>query len=148
MVGVTKPISAVPLYPLLLFFCLFVCFLFACLFVFSKLTNTGYLNTIKFIFDRCHLSSGDICGDMWQIWMWLKVSSLYIWLNQIKERSFSHPTHDDVIKWKNFQRNWPFVRGIRRQVTKHMLQKLCWSVLNAKSHHECGNFIWNSLILE
>ena len=23
-------------------------------------------------------------------------------------------THDDVIKWKHFPRNWPFVRGIRR----------------------------------
>ena len=22
--------------------------------------------------------------------------------------------HDDVIKWKNFPRNWPFVRGIHR----------------------------------
>ena len=24
------------------------------------------------------------------------------------------PTHDDVIKWKHFPRNWPFVRGIHR----------------------------------
>ena len=23
-------------------------------------------------------------------------------------------THDDVIKWKHFRRNWPFVRGIHR----------------------------------
>ena len=23
-------------------------------------------------------------------------------------------THDDVIKWKHFPRNWPFVRGIQR----------------------------------
>ena len=23
-------------------------------------------------------------------------------------------THDDVIKWKHFPRNWPFVRGIHR----------------------------------
>ena len=22
--------------------------------------------------------------------------------------------HDDVIKWKHFPRNWPFVRGIHR----------------------------------
>ena len=24
------------------------------------------------------------------------------------------PTHDDVIKWKHFPRNWPFVQGIHR----------------------------------
>ena len=26
--------------------------------------------------------------------------------------------HDDVIKWKHFPRNWPFVRGIHRSLTK------------------------------
>ena len=26
----------------------------------------------------------------------------------------THQTHDDVIKWKHFQRYWPFVRGICR----------------------------------
>ena len=26
----------------------------------------------------------------------------------------SKPSHDDVIKWKHFRRNWPFVRGIHR----------------------------------
>ena len=26
----------------------------------------------------------------------------------------SEKIHDDVIKWKHFPRNWPFVRGIRR----------------------------------
>ena len=26
--------------------------------------------------------------------------------------------HDDVIKWKHFQRNWPFVRGIHRLMHK------------------------------
>ena len=25
-------------------------------------------------------------------------------------------THDDVIKWKHFPRNWPFVRGIHRSL--------------------------------
>ena len=27
---------------------------------------------------------------------------------------FQDNTHDDVIKWKQFPRNWPFVRGIHR----------------------------------
>ena len=26
----------------------------------------------------------------------------------------AHTKHDDVIKWKHFPRNWPFVRGIHR----------------------------------
>ena len=26
----------------------------------------------------------------------------------------SSPTHDDVIKWEHFPRNWPFLRGIHR----------------------------------
>ena len=26
----------------------------------------------------------------------------------------ANPLHDDVIKWKHFPRNWPFVRGIHR----------------------------------
>ena len=26
----------------------------------------------------------------------------------------TQPLHDDVIKWKHFPRNWPFVRGIHR----------------------------------
>ena len=26
----------------------------------------------------------------------------------------NHPVHDDVIKWKHFPRNWPFVREIHR----------------------------------
>ena len=28
--------------------------------------------------------------------------------------NFNPNTHDDVIKWKRFPRNWPFVRGIHR----------------------------------
>ena len=27
---------------------------------------------------------------------------------------YFHGNHDDVIKWKHFPRNWPFVRGIHR----------------------------------
>ena len=29
-------------------------------------------------------------------------------------RHGKYRTHDDVIKWKHFPRNWPFVRGIHR----------------------------------
>ena len=33
--------------------------------------------------------------------------------------------HDDVIKWKHFSRNWPFVRGIHRGLNKR-LSKQSW----------------------
>ena len=35
----------------------------------------------------------------------------YIWLINLILMYYSH---DDVIKWKHFPRNWPFVRGIHR----------------------------------
>ena len=35
-----------------------------------------------------------------------------IWYPQMKATVSSF--HDDVIKWKHFPRNWPFVRGIHR----------------------------------
>ena len=37
-------------------------------------------------------------------------------LTQFCDTKYSNnlPAHDDVIKWKHFPRNWPFVRGIHR----------------------------------
>ena len=44
-------------------------------------------------------------------WSWVSTLSVltqgYFWRAMIV-------THDDVIKWKHFPRNWPFVRGIHR----------------------------------
>ena len=34
--------------------------------------------------------------------------------NELKSDLYSIFSHDDVIKWKHFQRDWPFVRGIHR----------------------------------
>ena len=37
------------------------------------------------------------------------------WLyNEFLEHRCAQSLHDDVIKWKHFPRNWPFVRGIHR----------------------------------
>ena len=36
------------------------------------------------------------------------------WMSDMDELLHSHAMHDDVIKWKHFPRNWPFVRGIHR----------------------------------
>ena len=41
---------------------------------------------------------------------WIKMCSIW---NVIQ--NWSHWPHDDVIKWKHFSRNWPFVRGIHRE---------------------------------
>ena len=47
----------------------------------------------------------------------LKVSHFYLlgpicW--KIQKFSSRNSIHDDVIKWKHFPRNWPFMRGIHR----------------------------------
>ena len=42
---------------------------------------------------------------------------LMAWLHGDKplhKQTMTHWIHDDVIKWKHFPRNWPFVRGIHR----------------------------------
>ena len=40
------------------------------------------------------------CLHIWYTWV-----NFLIWCGQL---------HDDVIKWKHFPRNWPFVQGIHR----------------------------------
>ena len=36
------------------------------------------------------------------------------WFDSYFTEICSHGSHDDVIKWKHFPHNWPFVRGIHR----------------------------------
>ena len=49
---------------------------------------------------------GDILN--WLIWInFLSILSIYVQFGVYRH-------HDDVIKWKHFPRNWPFVRGIHR----------------------------------
>ena len=43
--------------------------------------------------------------------------------------------HDDVIKWKHFPRNWPFVRGIHRSR---------WIPHTKASDAELWCFIWSA----
>ena len=44
-------------------------------------------------------------------------------------------THDDVIKWKHFPHNWPFVRGIRRSR---------WIPHTKASDAELWCFLWSA----
>ena len=58
-------------------------------------------------------------------------------------------SHDDVIKWKNFPRYWPFVRGIRRSPVKSphkgqwretlMFSLICTRIKCWVNSHEAGD---------
>ena len=59
--------------------------------------------------------------------------------------------HDDVIKWKHFPRNWPFVRGIRRSPVNSphkgqwsgalMFSLICARINGWVNNSEAGNLI-------
>ena len=55
------------------------------------------------------------------------------------------PTHDDVMKWKHFPRNWPFVRGIHRSPVnsphKGQWRHIGWASLNPWPDHFCWNML-------
>ena len=58
-------------------------------------------------------------------------------------------THDDVIKWKHFPRNWPFVRGIHRSPVNSphkgqwcgalMFSLICVWINNRVNNREAGD---------
>ena len=46
---------------------------------------------------------------------WMTLPNVFaLWLYSSQPRLAVLTCHDDVIKWKHFQRYWPFVRGIHR----------------------------------
>ena len=56
-----------------------------------------------------------ISTSKWQPFcLGLNVSSYHRITIARKQKLRKWHRHDDVIKWKHFPRNWPFVRGIRR----------------------------------
>ena len=50
-------------------------------------------------------------GTCWPFQVWISMNT-FEWFD-FNTTHFFHP-HDDVIKWKHFPRNWPFVRRIHR----------------------------------
>ena len=48
------------------------------------------------------------------LWWWRCLWDLQVPGMKQRSTSWSNSIHDDVIKWKHFPRNWPFVRGIHR----------------------------------
>ena len=54
---------------------------------------------------------------------------------EFQGRYRSNDPHDDVIKWKHFPRNWPFVRGIHRSQ---------WVPHTKASDAELWCFLWSA----
>ena len=64
-------------------------------------------------------------------------------------RSIIKSIHDDVIKWKHFQPNWPFVRGIHRSPVKSphkgqwrgalMFSLICVWINDSVNNREAGD---------
>ena len=67
--------------------------------------------------------------------------------------TYAQYTHDDVIKWKHFPRNWPFVRGIHRSPVNSphkgqwrgalMFSLICVWVYHWVNNREAG--IWDAI---
>ena len=71
--------------------------------------------------------------------MILAVVEMWICTTQLN----THATnlHDDVIKWKHFPRNWPFVRGIHRQWRGALMFSLICVWINGwVNNREAGDF--------
>ena len=62
------------------------------------------------------------------------VVSFSPWYRHLESRAFCL-LHDDVIKWKHFPRNWPFVRGIHRSR---------WIPHTKASDAELWCFLWSA----
>ena len=55
-----------------------------------------------------------ICRDLFRdIYIYTHITDIYLF-ERIVSLALGKYMHDDVIKWKHFPRNWPFVRGIHR----------------------------------
>ena len=69
----------------------------------------GVLHECKDWSKFCHYDCCSVCNIvlyMTAIYRQSPVKGSRVWS--------AHSVHDDVIKWKHFPRNWPFVRGIHR----------------------------------
>ena len=59
-------------------------------------------NCFRYVFGNCKLTT-NLCSPL----KWLRHKYVYFVVLHTN-------SHDDAIKWKNFPRYWPFVRGIHR----------------------------------
>ena len=77
-------------------------------------------------------------GAFWDLWNWF----IHFWdISFLRIKKI--PPHDDVIKWKHFPRNWPFVRGIHRSgpgefPTQRPVTPVTW-INRWVNNHEAGD---------
>ena len=77
------------------------------------------------------------------------LKKMHVKISSVKRRPFCLGLHDDIIKWKNFLRYWPFVRGIHRSPVNspHMGQwwgalifsLICVWINSWVNNHEAGD---------
>ena len=79
-----------------------------------------------------HLGVDNIKENKWHFYVSRKT---FVRKGSIICDVFFHIIHDDVIKWKHFPRNWPFVRGIHRSR---------WIPHTKASGAELWCFIWSA----
>ena len=89
-------------------------FLLWCLSLFLSLNSCFFTVYFRYILE---------CDILWMYlflpycvrkWHNKTVQSINILFVVLRKSSVPSEIHDDVIKWKNFPRNWPFVQGIHR----------------------------------
>ena len=67
---------------------------------------------------------------------WFETPSRSLWCH-CNDKLVCFCSHDDVIKWKHFPRNWPFVRGIHRSR---------WIPRTKASDAELWCFLWSASV--
>ena len=107
----------------------------------------NYDNFVHFVLISLDLLlkySSWICKIIWIVMRHLLNILLWVsWMGQMRLY------HDDVIKWKHFPRNWPFVRGIHRSPVNSphkglwrgalMFSLICVWINDWVNNHEAGD---------
>ena len=65
-----------------------------------------YVSYFSFVFTKYHFLLNTTSADQYSLCLW------NTWATLINSMKSSY--HGDVMRWKHFPRNWPFVRGIHR----------------------------------
>ena len=86
--------------------CFCICLRWKCAFDVTVKCSIVYVEHKSLCDDDHHMAKQHIAGLMQE--RYHSIANALVFLTP------THQYHDDVIKWKHFPRNWPFVRGIHR----------------------------------
>ena len=79
------------------------------------LTGELWVSFVSYLEKSDRDISGAHCiGRECIVWCYTYRTLVHIMICRLKTQRHFQYSHDDVIKWKHFPRNWPFVRGIHR----------------------------------